>query len=310
MIDLKALMSRMTLEDKASLCASPDFYHTRGIERLGIPSLVLADGANGVRRHVESDEAQMDDRTFPAVCFPSGATIACSWDRSLLLQVGEALGETALILGVDVLLGPAINIKRSPLCGRNFEYYSEDPFLSSALATSYIKGVQSKGIGTSIKHFAANNQEYKRMSVDVRVDERTLREIYLASFEAAVIEAQPWTVMCAYNQINGAYCSENGFLLNDVLRKEWKFEGAVMSDWGAVADREKGITAGLDLEMPTSYGYGDRRILNAISDGSLSEADLDKTVERLLRLAFRAAQNRKTGLAYEGSAHETDKIAR
>ncbi|GAE89726.1 beta-glucosidase [Acetivibrio straminisolvens JCM 21531] len=204
------------------------------------------------------EDANMADinNSIPATCFPSAAGLASSWDRELLEKVGAALGEECQAENVSILLGPGANIKRSPLCGRNFEYFSEDPYLSSEMAASHIKGVQSQGVGTSLKHFAANNQEYRRMTVDAVVDERTLREIYFASFESAVKKARPWTVMCAYNKLNGEYCSENRYLLTDILKDEWMHEGFVVSDWGAVNDRVNGLDAGLDLEMPQALVLG------------------------------------------------------
>lgn len=207
-------------------------------------------------------------------------------------KLGEVIGKEAQATDVSVVLGPAVNIKRSPLCGRNFEYYSEDPYLAGETAAAFIKGVQSQHVGTSIKHFAANNQEFNRMSNSSEVDERTLREIYLPAFETAVKEAQPCTVMCSYNQINGVYASENTWLLTDVLRKEWGFEGYVMSDWGAVNDRVSGLKAGLDLEMPSSFGINDKEIINAVQSGTLDEKTLDQAVERILRIIFEWIQNR------------------
>lgn len=301
--DLKELISQLTLEEKAGLCSGKDFWRTKAVERLGIPSIMMSDGPHGLRtQKEESDHLGLND-SIQSICFPSGATLASSWDVDLLKKVGETLGEESQAEKVDILLGPAVNIKRSPLCGRNFEYYSEDPFLSTELATSFINGVQSQGVGSSIKHYAANNQEFKRMSVNTQVEERTLREIYLASFEGAVKNAQPWTVMCAYNQVNGDFCSQNKKLLTDILKDEWGHEGLVVSDWGAVFEREKGIAAGMELEMPSSHGYGDHRIVQAVQNGKLAEADLDKAVERILKVVFKAVDSRKVGTTYDKKAH-------
>ncbi|PKM48835.1 MAG: glycosyl hydrolase, partial [Firmicutes bacterium HGW-Firmicutes-7] len=216
--DIKKIISEMTLEEKAGLCSGLDFWHTKSVKRLGIPSIMMADGPHGLRKQAEEMEHLGINTSVPAICFPSGATLACSWDRKLIEKVGIALGEECQAEGVSIILGPSANIKRSPLCGRNFEYFSEDPYLSFQMAEHHIKGVQSQGVGTSLKHFAANNQEHRRMSVDTIVDERVLREIYLASFEEAIKQTQPWTVMCAYNKVNGEYCSENKYLLTNILK--------------------------------------------------------------------------------------------
>jgi beta-glucosidase len=301
--DLKQLIAQMTLEEKAGLCSGQDFWRLKGIERLGIPSIMVTDGPHGLRKQKEgADHVGLFD-SVPATCFPSAAGVACSWDRELIQSMGRALGEECQAEDVSVLLGPGVNIKRSPLCGRNFEYFSEDPYLSSQMASHHIQGVQSQGVGTSLKHFAANNQEHRRMTSDSIVDERTLREIYLASFEGAVTEAQPWTVMSSYNKVNGTFASENAVLLNDILREEWGFQGFVVSDWGAVNERVDGLAAGLELEMPSSNGEGDRKIVEAVTSGKLSEALLDQAVERVLRIVFKAADGSKANAAYDKSAH-------
>ena len=294
----------MSLEEKASLCSGLGFWHTKPIERLGIPSIMMTDGPHGLRKQ----EKEGFGKSVPATCFPTAVTLASSWDRKLIEKVGSAIGEECQAEGVSIILGPGVNIKRSPLCGRNFEYYSEDPFLASEMALYYIKGVQSQGVGTSIKHFCANNQEHRRLTVNVIVDERTLREIYLASFEKAVKEGNPWTVMCAYNKVNGEYCSENAYLLSNILREEWGFEGFVVSDWGAVNDRVKGLLAGLDLQMPYDGGLGDRKIIEAVKKGELPEEVLDKAVERILRVVFKAIENKKENATYDKKAHH--KLAR
>lgn len=295
--NIKELISKMTLEEKASLCSGFDAWSTKAIKRLGIPSITMVDGPHGVRVRTGIYDS------VPSTCFPTAACMASSWDRNLLQEVGAAIGEECQTLGVSILLGPGVNIKRTPLCGRNFEYYSEDPLLSSELAASFIKGVQSQGIGTSIKHYVANNQEYRRLSVDARVDERTLREIYLASFEKAVKEAKPWTVMAAYNKVNGEYCTQNEYLLTKVLKEEWGFDGFVVSDWGAVDDRVEALEAGLDLQMPGSGGIDDKKIVEAVKSGKLSEDVLDKAVERILRIVFKAIENKKEGFTYDKEAH-------
>ncbi len=297
--NIKKIISQMTLEEKASLCSGLDMWHTKPIERLGIPSIMMTDGPHGVRKQVGPNFSD----SAPATCFPTASCLASSWDRALIEKVGKAIGEECQAEGVSIILGPAVNIKRSPLGGRNFEYFSEDPYLSSELAKSYISGVQSQGVGTSIKHFAANNQEHRRLTIDEIIDERTLREIYLASFENAVKYAQPWTVMSAYNKINGKYCSENEFILTKVLKEEWGHEGFVVSDWGAVDDRVSALMAGLELEMPSSYGINDKKIVEAIKSGKLPEEVLDRAVERLLRIIFKAIDNKKEGATYDKLAH-------
>lgn len=283
------LVSQMTNEEKAALCSGSDFWHTQPVERLGIPASMVSDGPHGLRK--QPDEMGGDhlglNGAIEAVCFPAACATACSFDRDLMYDMGQTLGKECLAEDVSVLLGPAVNIKRSPLCGRNFEYLSEDPYAAGELAAAYINGVQSQNVGTSIKHFAANNQETARMSASSNADERTLREIYLPAFETAVKKAQPWTVMCSYNKVNGEYASQNHWLLTKVLREEWGFKGYVMSDWGAVRDRVKGIAAGLDLEMPGGSGVNDQAILNALQDGTLDQKTLDAAVERILDIVFR-----------------------
>lgn len=297
--DIKKIISQMTLEEKASLCSGLDMWHTKPIERLGIPSIMMTDGPHGIRKQAGPSFSD----SVPATCFPTASCLASSWDRSLIERVGKAIGEECQAEGVSIILGPGANIKRSPLCGRNFEYFSEDPYLSSEMAKSHILGVQSQGVGTSLKHFAANNQEHRRHSIDEIIDERTLREIYLASFENAVKYAQPWTVMSAYNKINGKYCSENEFLLTKVLKEEWGHEGFVVSDWGAVDDRVSALMAGLELEMPSSHGINDKKIVEAVKSGKLPEEVLDRAVERLLKIIFKAIDNKKEGATYDKIVH-------
>lgn len=287
------LISKMTLHEKAKFCSGKSFWHLESLERLNIPEIMVADGPHGLRQQKDKADQEVGDLlgSKPAVCYPTAVTTAASWDTELIYEMGAALGEECLLDGVSVLLGPGTNIKRSPLCGRNFEYFSEDPYLAGEIATAFINGVQSKGIGTSLKHFAANNQEKLRMTVDSVVDERTLREIYFPAFETAVKNAQPWTVMNGYNRLNGVYCSENDWLINKVLREEWGFEGLVVSDWGANNNSATGIRTGQDLEMPSSSGIGENVIVKAVQEGELDEADLDRSVDRILKLIFRSEKS-------------------
>ncbi|WP_044482199.1 glycoside hydrolase family 3 C-terminal domain-containing protein [Paenibacillus antibioticophila] len=300
---LNKIISSMTLEEKVSLCSGVGAWNTIALPAHEIPSIMLTDGPHGLRKQMGAQDHMGMNQSVPATCFPTAAGLACSWNRDLVERVGVALGEECQAEGVQILLGPGTNIKRSPLCGRNFEYFSEDPYLSSELTAKHIKGVQSQGVGASLKHFAVNNQETRRFNLNVVLDERTLREIYLASFEGAIKQAQPWTVMAAYNKINGEYCSENQTLLNDILREEWGFEGFVVSDWGAVSERDVALSAGMDLEMPGSNGVGSEKILNAINNGDLSEETLDSAVERILTVIFKAQENIKHQAAYDPDAH-------
>ncbi len=301
--NIKELVQRMTLEEKAGMCSGLDFWHLKGVERLGIPSIMVTDGPHGLRKQDSSADHLGLMASVPATCFPSAAGLASSWDTELARQVGVALGEECQAEDVAVLLGPGVNIKRSPLGGRNFEYFSEDPLLSTRMAAGHIKGVQSQGVGTSLKHFAVNNQEERRMSIDAVVDERTLREIYLASFEGAVKEAQPWTVMNSYNKVNGTYAGENEWLLTDILKDEWGHEGIVVSDWGAVNERADALAAGMELEMPASGGIGERKVIDAVEKGELSLEKLDRAVERLLTLIFKAVDHKKENATYDKEAH-------
>lgn len=283
---ISELLAQMTLEEKAGLCSGADFWRTKAVGRLGVPAMMVSDGPHGLRTQKEGGGV---NESITAVCFPAGCAAAASFDPELLRREGAAIGAEARAVGVGVVLGPAVNIKRSPLCGRDFEYYSEDPCLAGALAAAYIQGVQDQGVGTSIKHFAANSQEYRRLTCSSNMTERTLREIYLPAFETAVKEAAPWTVMCSYNRINGTYASENKTLLTDILRKEWGFTGFVMSDWGAVADRVRGLCAGLDLEMPGCGGVNDQKIVAAVRAGTLDESVVDKAAGRILNIVLRHA---------------------
>lgn len=291
--NVKEIVSQMTLEEKAGMCSGKDFWHLKSVERLGIPEVMVSDGPHGLRKQAENADHLGINESIKAVCFPTACATACSFDRDLLEEMGSAIGKECQAENVSVLLGPAVNIKRSPLCGRNFEYFSEDPYLAGQMAKAHIQGVQKEGVGTSIKHFAANNQEYHRMSASSEVDERTLREIYLAAFETPIKEAKPKTVMCSYNQINGVFASEDPWLLDEVLRKEWGYEGYVMSDWGAVNERVPGLKAGLELEMPASGGETDRQIVEAVKNGTLKEEILDRAVERILNVIFDYVDHKK-----------------
>ena len=302
-LDVPRLLAELTLAEKAALLDGADRWNTEPIERLGIPAIMMADGPHGLRKQ-SPEAARIDSRdSFPATCFPPAIGLASTWDVGLLARVGVALGDECRAEQISILLGPGVNMKRTPLCGRNFEYFSEDPFLAGALGAAFVTGVQSRGIGTSLKHFAANNQETQRRYVSAEIDERTLREIYLPAFERVVATARPWTLMCSYNRINSVYSAENHWLLTDVLREEWGFDGLVMSDWDAVNIREDGVAAGLDLEMPSSHGVGQRRILDAVAAGTLSEADVDRSVTRVLELVDRALPALAPGQTFDADAH-------
>lgn len=288
---INQILKQLTTEEKAKICVGESFWKLYGNESVGIPQVSVSDGPHGLRKQAEAADNLGLNKSISAVCYPAACATAASFDEELLERMGEALGEECRAENISVLLGPAVNIKRSPLCGRNFEYFSEDPYLTGKLAAAQIRGIQKWDVGTSIKHFAANNQEYHRQSCSSEVDTRTLREIYLRAFEIAVKEAKPWTVMCSYNKVNGVYASENKTLLTDILRGEWGFDGFVMSDWGAVNDRVKGLEAGLDLEMPASGGYTTQQIVSAVESGKLSTDTLDKAVSRIVSVVFRYADS-------------------
>lgn len=292
--------SAMTVEQKAALCLGSDFWHTAPVPGHGIEAITVSDGPHGLRAQ-SGDHVGLSGST-PATCFPTASALGSSWDVDLAREVGAAIGLEAREQGVAVVLGPGVNIKRSPLCGRNFEYLSEDPLLAGHLGAALVEGLQSQNVGASVKHFAANNQETDRLRVSADVDERTLREIYLPAFEHVVTTARPWTVMCAYNKVNGEYASQHRRLLTDVLRGEWGFDGVVMSDWGAVHDRVAALVAGLDLEMPPHLGVSDKAIVDAVADGSLDETVLDRTVGRVLGLVERA-RARQPGLVDPDAHH-------
>jgi len=298
--DIQSIIASMTLEEKAALCTGASPWTTTPVERLGVPKMTVADGPHGVRRVADVDDWLVG--TLPATCFPTASCMASTWDVDLIHALGQALSEECIALNVDVVLGPTINMKRTPLAGRNFECYSEDPYLAGQMAASFISGVQSKGVGTSLKHFAANNQESQRMTISAEIDERSLREIYLPAFETAVNKAKPWVVMCAYNKINGTYGSENHRLLVDVLKGEWGFQGFVVSDWGAVHERVTALKAGLDLEMPGPRERRVKSVVEAVRSGALDESVLNEAVRRILRIVFKAAETPKGG-SFDANAH-------
>ena len=298
-----SLKDRMDLYTMIRLCSGADAWHTKSVPQAEVPILCMSDGPHGLRREREGAGVGAINDSLPATCFPTAVTTACSWDAELLEEIGKALGEEAASMGVGLLLGPGLNIKRNPLCGRNFEYYSEDPLLSGKLAAALARGVESKGVGACLKHFAANSQEYKRFNSDSVMDERTLREIYLRAFEIAVKEAKPSAVMCAYNKLNGEHCSDSRKLLTDILRREWGFDGMVVTDWGAMNDRVRGFEAGCDLVMPGGSDYQEREAEEAVLSGRLDIACVERSAERIARLAERAQAVQKTRPPFDARAH-------
>lgn len=305
MRDVKKIVKEMSLEEKALMCSGANWFETKSVERLDVPKMQMFDGPNGLRKN--SGESEKDClggyKAVQSTCFPTGSAMAASWDKELLYKIGAYMGEECQSEHVPLLLGPAINMKRSPLCGRNFEYLTEDPYLCGKLAAAIVNGIHSQGIGACLKHFAANNQEEKRLSVNNIIDERALREIYLAGFEIAVKESHPETIMCAYNQINGKHCSKNEHLLTEILRDDWGYDGFVMTDWGAMKDRVDSLKAGLELEMPYSGGENDRNIVKAVQDGELDEAVVDQAAERILNVVYKLMDAQKRGVAYDAKEH-------
>jgi beta-glucosidase len=293
MTNIQDLIDKMTLEEKAALCTGASPWTTTPIDHLGVPEMMVADGPHGVRRVADVNDFIAE--SLPATCFPTASCMASTWDVDLVQLMGQAIAEECISLNVDVVLGPGANMKRTPLGGRNFEYYSEDPYLAGQMASSFINGVQSKGVGTSLKHFATNNQETQRLSINSVVDERALREIYLPAFEMAVKRAKPWTVMCAYNKLNGIFCAENRRLLVDILKDEWGFEGFVVSDWTAVHDRVASLRGGLDLEMPGPMDQRVKAVVEAVRTGDLDQSVLDESVRRILGIIFKAAETPQGG---------------
>jgi len=299
----RQLVSQMTIEEKASLMSGLNFWYLKSIERLGLPSIMVTDGPHGLRKQADNADHLGINQSVPAVCFPTAAATACSFDRDILHRIGVAMGEECRQENVAVILGPGVNIKRSPLCGRNFEYFSEDPYVSGELAAAMVKGIQSQNVGVSVKHYAFNNQETRRLTSDSVLDNRTAREIYLPAFEKIAKDTDPWTFMCSYNLFEGIYCSEHKKLLIDILRDEWGFDGLVMSDWGAVNERVQGVATGLDLQMPADNGVNDKKVVDAVINGVLSEADLNKAAINVTELILKS-QTREH-MKYDVDAHRT-----
>jgi beta-glucosidase len=295
----KALVTEMSLEEKALLLSGDGWWRTHSIDRLQIPAMSMSDGPHGLRK-VEGGGLPI---SVPATCFPTASALASSWDTELIEEVGVALAEECQAHDVQILLGPGVNLKRSPLGGRNFEYFSEDPFLAGKMAAAYIRGVQSQGVGTSLKHYAANNQEFERMATSSNVDERTLHELYLLAVEIAVKEAQPWSVMAAYNLVNHVHATENSSLLRDILRGQWGFEGFVVSDWGAVHDGVAGVNAGLSLEMPGSGAYLRNKVIAAVRAGRVPPSKLNEVVVFLLAVVLKSKDHHRPGATFDAENH-------
>ena len=302
-MEIEKILSQMTLEDKIALCSGANFWQTKKYEQYGIPSLFMCDGPHGLRKQEDAADMLGVNKSRPATCFPAEVTSAGSWDPELLTEIGAAIGEEAREQGVGLVLGPGANLKRNPLCGRNFEYFSEDPYLAGKLAAGFIRGAEAQGVGTSLKHFAANSQELSRFTSDSVMDGRTLRELYLTAFEIAVKEGKPSTVMCAYPKLNGTHCSDHKELLTDILRTEWGFDGMVVTDWGAMNDRIEGFRAGCDLNMPGGSDYMEKEVLQAVKDGTLPESCVDDSTRRVLKLVFRAAETLSKKDACDYEAH-------
>lgn len=302
-MNYKQILSQLTLEEKAGLLSGSGFWHTKAVKRLNIPKVMMCDGPHGLRKQKGEEDHLGFNESVEAVCFPTASAMASSFDPELMHKLGEALGDECLAEGIAMLLGPGLNMKRSPLCGRNFEYFSEDPLLAGELATSFVKGLQSRGVAACVKHFAANNQETRRMNANSIVDERTLHEIYLPAFERVVKDGKTRSVMCAYNQVNGSFCAENRKLLTEILRKRWGFEGFVVTDWGAIKDRVKGVQAGLDLEMPGSdeKQIPEQFLIKAVQDGRLLEADLDRAVLNVLKFVLESPASEDSKVAFDRS---------
>ena len=302
-LDIDALLSELTLEEKASLTSGSSFWYTAPIERLGIPRIMVSDGPHGLRAQPGAGDHVGLGGSLPATCFPTASAVASAWNPDLLRRIGEALAQEARACNLSVILGPGINMKRSPLCGRNFEYFSEDPFLAGELGVGIVDGIQSRGVGTSVKHYAANNQETDRLRVDAQVDERTLREIYLPAFERIVKACQPWTIMCSYNKVNGLSASENPWLLTRVLREEFGFAGLVVSDWGAVYHRVPALEAGLDLEMPPNLPRSPGQVVAAVRAGEVSGEVLDARVRTVLELVDKGMDVLELDEQFDVDAH-------
>ena len=302
-MDIEKILQQMTLEDKIALCSGENFWETKKYEKYGIPSLFMCDGPHGLRKQENAADMLGVNESRKATCFPAEVTTAGSWDPELLAEIGAAIGEEAKEQGVGLVLGPGANLKRNPLCGRNFEYFSEDPYLAGKLAAGFIRGAEAQGISTSLKHFAVNSQEKSRFTSNSVLDDRTLRELYLTAFEIAVKEGKPSTVMCAYPKLNGVHCSDNKRLLTDILRTEWGFGGMVVTDWGAMNDRIEGFRAGCDLNMPGGSDYMEKEALQAVKDGTLPESCVDDSARRALELVFRAAETLNGQASCDYEAH-------
>lgn len=296
------IIKKMSLEEKAELCVGADYWSSKSFEKYGIPKIRMSDGPHGLRvQRTKADNLGINESEV-STCFPASSTLGNSWNKEMAYQLGKALGEEARQEEVNIVLGPAVNIKRSPLCGRNFEYLSEDPYLTGILGTEYVKGLQDQNVGACVKHFAVNNQENRRRTIDAIIDERTLREIYLKAFETILEEAKPWSIMSAYNKVNGQYCSENTHLLEDILRKEWNYQGIVISDWGGENNRVKGIENDHELEMPGGRGSGKEEIIEAVKTGRVSESKLDHIVDRIISIANRG-EHTKESAKYDQEEH-------
>lgn len=302
-MDIEKILQQMTLEDKIALCSGENFWETKKYEKYGIPSLFMCDGPHGLRKQEDVADMLGVNESRKATCFPAEVTTAGSWDAELLAEIGAAIGEEAREQGVGLVLGPGANLKRNPLCGRNFEYFSEDPYLTGKLAAGFIRGMEAQGISTSLKHFAVNSQEESRFTSNSVLDDRTLRELYLTAFEIAVKEGNPSTVMCAYPKLNGVHCSDNKRLLTDILRTEWGFGGMVVTDWGAMNNRIEGFRAGCDLNMPGGSDYMEKEVLQAVKNGTLPVSCIDNSARRMLKLVFRAAETLKATASCDYEAH-------
>src|SRR3954470_7631548 len=303
MLDVDRLLAELTVPEKAALTSGSSFWYTTAVDRLGIPKIMVADGPHGLCPQPGEGDHVGIGGSAPPTCFPPASAIASAWNPDLLRRIGQALAQEARAINLSVILGPGINMKRSPLCGRNFEYFSEDPFLTGELAVGIVDGIQSRGVGTSVKHYAANNQETDRLRVDAQVDERTLREIYLPAFERIVKATQPWTVMCAYNKVNGRSASENTWLLSTMLREEFGFAGLIVSDWGAVYHRVPALLAGLDLEMPPALGRSPEAVAAAVEAGEVPADVLDARVRKVLELVAKGMPVLDLDESFDADAH-------
>ena len=308
---VEEMLNMLTLDEKIALCSGADFWHTEKVERLGIPSVMMCDGPHGLRKQEGESDHMGIHESIKTVCYPSASALASGFDENVLEQLGEALGRECQAEDVGMLLGPGLNMKRSPLCGRNFEYFSEDPYLAGKLAGAYIRSLQKQGVAACVKHFAANNQETMRMNGSSNMDERTLHEIYLPAFEMAVKEGKTRSVMCAYNAVNGEFCSENKMLLTDILRKKWGFDGFVVTDWGAAKDVVKGIRAGLNLVMPGGYGTHEAALKAALESGKVTKSEVDAIVADVLQFIFDYQEQKQenTGIDREELAKLSEELA-